>query len=156
LIIFFWFTNVFFVSFTRHRSRCDTFTRKSVYYVRVCVLYIIHATHSCWTKVSIYILNTPMVWCDTLMCIIWCAHVHIKNPASYEPVAAQYRCTHTWWQKYTRCLQLQVSFRKRATNYRVLWREMTYKDKVSYASSLRCTRPHTGCLPLSRCLFVGW
>ena len=34
---------------------------------------------------------------------------------------------------------LQVSFRKRATNYRALLREMTYKDKTSYESSPPCT-----------------
>jgi len=30
------------------------------------------------------------------------------------------------------CLKLQVSFRKRATNFRALLRKMTYKDKASY------------------------
>jgi len=38
------------------------------------------------------------------------------------------------------CLKLWVSFRKRATNYRALLREMTYKDKASYESSLPCSR----------------
>jgi len=37
------------------------------------------------------------------------------------------------------CLKLQVIFRKRATNYRALLREMAYKDKASYGSSPPCT-----------------
>jgi len=36
------------------------------------------------------------------------------------------------------CLNLQVSFRKRSINYRDLLRKIIYKDKASYASSLRC------------------
>ena len=35
----------------------------------------------------------------------------------------------------TGCLNLQVSFRKRATNYRALLLEMTYRNKASNASS---------------------
>jgi len=36
------------------------------------------------------------------------------------------------------CLKLQVSFRKRATNYRALVQEMTYEDKTSYGSWPHC------------------
>jgi len=36
----------------------------------------------------------------------------------------------------TGCLKLQVIFRKRASNYRVLLRKMTCKDKASCGSSL--------------------
>jgi len=36
------------------------------------------------------------------------------------------------------CLQFQVFFCKRATNYRALLRKMTYKDKASYGSSPPC------------------
>ena len=32
-------------------------------------------------------------------------------------------------------LKVQVIFRKRATNYRALWRKMTHKDKASYDST---------------------
>ena len=35
-------------------------------------------------------------------------------------------------------MKLQVSFRKRATNYRPLLRKMTYNDKASYRSSPLC------------------
>ena len=34
--------------------------------------------------------------------------------------------------------KLQVIFRKRATNYRVLLRKITYEDKAPYASSPSC------------------
>ena len=45
-----------------------------------------------------------------------------------------------WW-KSIGCLKLQVPFRKRATNYRVLLRKMTCKDTASYGfspSSMKC------------------
>jgi len=45
------------------------------------------------------------------------------------------------WRRSTGCLQLQVSFRKRANNYRALWQKMTCENKASYASSppyMRC------------------
>ena len=45
----------------------------------------------------------------------------------------------TGWRRPIGCLNLQVIFRKRATNYRALLRKMTYKDKTSYASSPPCT-----------------
>ena len=40
---------------------------------------------------------------------------------------------------FTGCLQLKVSFRKRATNYWALLRKMTYQEKASYASSQPCS-----------------
>jgi len=48
--------------------------------------------------------------------------------------------THTRWRRRMGCLQLQVSFRKRATNYRVLLRKMTYEDTASCASCNTCKR----------------
>jgi len=44
----------------------------------------------------------------------------------------------TGWQRPVGYLKLQVIFRKRATNYRALLRNMTYKDKASYGSSPPC------------------
>ena len=41
----------------------------------------------------------------------------------------------TGWRSPIGCLKLQVIFRKRATNYRVLLQKTTYKDKASYESS---------------------
>jgi len=58
------------------------------------------------------------------------------------------------WRRYRGCLQLQVIFRKRATNHRAFLRKLTYKDKASYRSLPPCMneslppclishRPHT-------------
>jgi len=44
----------------------------------------------------------------------------------------------TEWRRPIGCLELQVICRKRATNYRALWRKMTYQDKASYGSSPPC------------------
>jgi len=41
----------------------------------------------------------------------------------------------TGWRRPTRCLKLQVIFRKRAANHRALLRKMTYEHKVCYGSS---------------------
>jgi len=60
-------------------------------------------------------------------------------------VDVQRRRIDTGWRRCIGCLKFQVSFRKRATNYRALSQEMTYKDNASYASSPPCTttRTHT-------------
>ena len=39
------------------------------------------------------------------------------------------------WRRLIGCLNLQVIFRKRATDYRTLLRKMTYEDKASYDST---------------------
>jgi len=44
----------------------------------------------------------------------------------------------TAWRRCRGCLKSQVSFRKSATNYRDLFRKMTYKDKASQGSSAPC------------------
>jgi len=41
----------------------------------------------------------------------------------------------TGWRRCIGCLKLQVSFRKRATNYRALLRKLACKDKASYTYS---------------------
>jgi len=45
----------------------------------------------------------------------------------------------------TGCLKLQVSFRKRATNYRALLQEMSSKDKASFTVLCVCPQTHTRC-----------
>ena len=51
-----------------------------------------------------------------------------------------YICIYIYmWRRLMGCLKLQVIFHKRATNYRVLLRKMTYTDKASYWSSPPCT-----------------
>ena len=64
------------------------------------------------------------------------AHIHThtyENPI--HPLHKILTTSPTGWRKCIGCLKLQVSFRKRATNYRALLRKMTSKDKASYASS---------------------
>ena len=45
----------------------------------------------------------------------------------------------TGWRRCMGCLNLQVIFRKRATIYRALLREMSFDDKASYESLPLCT-----------------
>ena len=44
----------------------------------------------------------------------------------------------TKWPRLIECLQLQVSFHKRATSYRALLQKITYTDKASYDSTPPC------------------
>jgi len=44
-------------------------------------------------------------------------------------------CVHRGWQGPIECPKMQVSFRKRATNYRALLQKKTYKDKAFNRSS---------------------
>jgi len=51
-------------------------------------------------------------------------------------------CTHkvdTGWRRLIGSPSLQVIFHKRATNYRALWRKVTYEDKASYDPTPPCT-----------------
>jgi len=52
--------------------------------------------------------------------------------------------TGTGWRRLIGCLKLQVTFRKRASNYRALLRKMTCEDKASYYSTPRCTARSQG------------
>jgi len=63
-----------------------------------------------------------------------------KTPSpSSPPSASSPPCTRNYifWK---RCLELQVSFCKKAANHRVFLRKVIRKDKTPSASSLRCTR----------------
>ena len=63
----------------------------------------------------------------------------------------------TGWRRPIGCLQLQVIFRKRATNHRSLSRKMTHKDKACYASWPPSTRFMTHlyvCLSLSLYIYT--
>ena len=70
--------------------------------------------------------------------------LHVKLLVGYQSAISPFlggacRCVHdTEWRRPIGCLELQVTFRKRATNYRSLLRKITYKDKASYGSSLPC------------------
>ena len=65
--------------------------------------------------------------------VLYDAFVYISHTSVYT-----YNLS-TGWRRCIRCLKLQVSFHKSATNYRALLRKMTYKDKASYASSPPCS-----------------
>ena len=54
----------------------------------------------------------------------------------------------TGWRRCIGYLKLQVSFRKRATNYRALLRKMTCEDKASYAFSSPCRSLHANWPPI--------
>ena len=56
----------------------------------------------------------------------------LKCPMSLRHVST------TGWRRLTDCLKLHIIFRKRATNYRVLLRKMSCKDKASYDSTPPC------------------
>jgi len=60
-----------------------------------------------------------------------------ENSYTFPPTRLE-----TILKKSTNCinslLKLQVSFHKRATNYRALLRKMTHKDEASYTSLLQC------------------
>jgi len=54
----------------------------------------------------------------------------------------------TGWRRCVGCLKLHVSFRKRATNNRALWRKMTCKDKASVSNP---TDASFGCVCVCVC-----
>ena len=77
--------------------------------------------------------------------VLYDAFVYISHTSVYT-----YNLS-TGWRRCTGCLKLQVSFCKRANNYRTLLRKLTYKDKASYASSPPCICPTHLCV---LCFFV--
>ena len=75
-----------------------------------------------------------------------CIHIHTYI---YARICIYYIYSHiykhlqplsycTGWRRPVGCLQLQVIFRKRATDYRALLRILTCTDKTSYGSSPPC------------------
>ena len=56
---------------------------------------------------------------------------------------------HTGWRRPIGCLKLQIIFRKRATNYRALLRNMSYTDKTSCESSPPCMQFRDGTASLA-------
>ena len=57
--------------------------------------------------------------------------------------------TNTGWRRPIGCLKLQIIFRKRATNYRALLRNMSYTDKTSCKSSPPCMQFRNGTTSLA-------
>ena len=72
------------------------------------------------------------------------SHLNVTNTSSAGVAETPgFDCHGTGWRRPMSCLKLQVTFRKRDTDYRALLRTMTYKGKVSYASSPHCTSVRT-------------
>jgi len=81
----------------------------------------------------------------------FCTELCISHTYSYHKVYSNsynfYVWTHkiyttkiyTGWRRLIGSPKLQIIFHKRATKYRAVLREMTYKDKGSYESSPPCT-----------------
>jgi len=93
----------------------------------VCEVYG-HVLHVCHLCVKCFI-------CTSLVCEV----LHLRVKYFFAKIAHVVRvCARTIMRDIygdlmcKLCLKSQVSFHKRATKYRVLWREMTYKEKVSY------------------------
>jgi len=74
-------------------------------------------------------------------------------------LSVQYSCPFgTGWRRCRGYHTLQVSFRKRATKYRALLREMTYKDEAFYTFTPPCTHtaPDAGWRrPIGSLIFIG-
>jgi len=78
---------------------------------------------------------------DSFVCAAWLiytydmTHLHVRDTTDLYVL---HGAIHTRWRRLVGCLQLQVIFCKRATNYRAFLRRMTYKDKTSYDSMPPC------------------
>jgi len=79
----------------------------------------------CCIEVSIialiFLWSTRAVWPNLVNQIPWCWGKWYEG-----------------WRRFIGCLEVQVIFRKRATNYRALLWKMTYEDKASYDSTPPC------------------
>jgi len=90
----------------------------------------------------IQIVSHGSISCATCFAEI-CNMAHLNEwPHSWRSArrcAYEIEIWHTGWRGLIGCLKLQVIFRKRATNCRVLLQKMTYEDKTSYDSTPLCT-----------------
>jgi len=71
-----------------------------------------------------------------------CTHCNTLQHTSWGIIHTMHKEIHrciTGWRRSIGCLKLQVSFRRRASNYRALLRKMNYKDKTPYGSLPTCT-----------------
>jgi len=79
-----------------------------------------------------------------LQCVAVCCGVLQVNAVTSRSSVGMCEKIHedgyTGWRRPIGCLELQVIFRKRATNYRALLRKMTYEDKASHDSTPPCTQ----------------
>jgi len=119
-------------------------TRRQVPTARAAPRTLIHKYKNKCTHVCIYIYRT---WRRLLQHV---SRPQLRRLRHRQPTAkknevpipkSQIAChSNTGWRRCIKCLELQVSFHKRATNYRALLRKMTSKDKAFYGwSSPPCT-----------------
>jgi len=111
--------------------------------------------------------------CSVLRCAVCCSSIlqWVAVICIVLQCIESFRHLGTGWRRLIGCLNLQVIFGKRATNYRALLRKITYKDKVSDDSTPPCTRVplalrrHLHCIALQcvalccivfRCVAVCW
>jgi len=79
------------------------------------------------------------IWMSHVTHILESCHTYINQHHSRLVCNTQHkRNEDTGWRRLIGCLKLQVIFRKRATYYRALLRNMTYEDKASYDSTPPC------------------
>ena len=100
--------------------------------------YNCHVTHShvTWlihTRLDSFIRDVTHSY------VTWLIHMwHEKLTWETDIVLS---CSATGWRRPIGCLELQVIFRKRATNDRALLRKITYEDMASYGTSTACRAP---------------
>jgi len=93
-------------------------------YIDICTY--THMTHSFICDLSYAIFYACIIWDTT-------SYQNFLISAVLHRVAKMQRMPSV--ARLVGCLELQISFRKRATNSRALLRKMTYKDKASCVST---------------------
>jgi len=83
--------------------------------------------------------NTAYIWYVYMVFIHMIYAIHVIFSYVWHYSGTYHMCT--GWRRLIGCLRLQVIFRKRATNLRALFWEMTYEDKASCDSTPPCIRP---------------
>ena len=103
--------------------------------------------HTCMYK-YVYVYISWFVYVYILSCRFLSAKVPliILQKINYKDISTYIYISHaacvTGRQRCIGFLMVQVSFRKKATNYRARLQEMTCKDKASYTCSPPCSCPY--------------
>ena len=108
-------------SYTYRMQSYDIWVCTSYEYAHTRILWIMHHTRVVWSHMTYeYVHHTSI-------------HIHVSDDVCIFATLCEYVHTRTPW--LYRSLKVQVSFSKRATNYKALPRKKTYKDKATYPSS---------------------